>query len=301
MRVLVTGGTGQLGGALVTVLGPVVCVIAPARNELDLAEPQRIASVLNHLHPELIINAGAYTGVDRAEDEAELCFRVNAEAPAAIALWAADRKVPMIHFSTDYVFDGKGTRPWQENDKPNPLSVYGASKRAGDDAVHAAGGVHLIIRTSWVYAAQGVNFLRTIFQLAKERDELRIVGDQIGAPTSARLIADTVARIIGGDGGVDSALLPARFSPAEGLVNVAASGETSWYGFARAIVEGLKKRGVALAVKNILPIATKDYPTKARRPANCRLDLSRLKLVFNIDPPQWDKELATELDRLPST
>jgi dTDP-4-dehydrorhamnose reductase len=200
----------------------------------------------------------------------------------------------LIHFSTDYVFDGAGTRPWREDDPANPLSIYGASKLAGEKAVRSAGGPHLIVRTSWVYASMGTNFLRTIARLAQERKELRVVADQFGAPTSARLIADALASIVGRN----RVSLANRFAEARGVVNLAASGEITWYGFAAAIVDGLRARGIALAVENIVPIATKDYSTKARRPANSRLDLTRLRQVFGIDTPKWDQALAVELDHL---
>jgi dTDP-4-dehydrorhamnose reductase len=294
MRVLITGITGQVGGALRSALRQPVSIIRADRKQLDLAQPERIAAALDRIGPDLIINAAAYTAVDRAEDEREIAFRVNAEAPGAIAQWAVGRRVPVIHFSTDYVFDGSGTRPWREDDPVNPLSVYGASKHAGDAAVRAAGGAHLIVRTSWVYSAHGTNFLRTIVRLAKERKELRIVADQIGAPTSARLIADAAADIVA-DG---ASGLADRFAASEGTINVAASGETSWYGFAVAIVEGLKARGAALVVESIVPIATKDYPTKATRPENSRLDLTRLRHVFRISPAEWNQALVTELDQV---
>jgi dTDP-4-dehydrorhamnose reductase len=304
MRIMVTGVTGQVGGALFKVLGPkapgsealaaVDSVVAASRDRLDLAQPDRFAAALDRIAPDLIINPAAYTAVDRAEDEKDIAFRVNAEAPAAIARWAAAREVPLIHFSTDYVFGGTGSRPWRENDPTNPLSVYGASKLAGEEAVRAAGGPHLIIRTSWVYAPNGANFLRTIARLAKERRELRIVADQFGAPTSARLIADTVASLVLPGPGT----LAERFAASAGLINVAASGETSWYGFAVAIAEGLKVRGVTLAVEGIVPIATADYPTKAKRPANSRFDLTRLREVFGIATPEWNAALAVELDQL---
>jgi dTDP-4-dehydrorhamnose reductase len=294
MRVLVTGVTGQVGGALLEALAPTDSLVAAGRNELDLAHPDQIASALDRIAADLIVNPAAYTAVDRAEDERELAFRVNGSAPGAIARWAAGRGVPLIHFSTDYVFDGAGERPWREDDPTNPLSAYGASKLAGEDAVRSAGGPHLIIRTSWVYAASGTNFLRTIARLAKERIELRIVADQFGAPTSARLIAKVVADIVS----ADDRPLADRFAASGGLVNVAASGQASWHGFAAAIVEGLKARGAALAVESIVPIATRDYPAKARRPTNSRLDLTRLKDVFGIDTPKWDAALASELDRL---
>jgi dTDP-4-dehydrorhamnose reductase len=294
MRVMVTGVTGQVGSAILKLPLPADTVIAAGRDQLDLAKLDRIAAALDRFAPNLIINPAAYTAVDRAEDEKDLAFRVNAEAPAVIARWAADRGVPMIHFSTDYLFDGTGSQPWRETDPANPLSVYGASKYAGENAVRTAGGSHLIIRTSWVYAARGTNFLRTIVRLAKERKELRIVADQVGAPTSAQLIAEAVAGIVG----TDSTTLADRFSASQGVVNVTASGETSWYEFAVAIVEGLKERSIALAVENLVPIATEDYPTKARRPANSRLDLTRLRRVFGIDPPKWSQALSVELDQL---
>jgi dTDP-4-dehydrorhamnose reductase len=294
MRILVTGAGGQVGGAILRSHLPASALITAGRDQLDLAQPERIAAALDQIAPDLIVNPAAYTAVDRAEDETELAFRVNAKAPAAMADWAAGRNVPLIHFSTDYVFDGSGSRRWHEDDTASPLSVYGASKYEGEFAVRAAGGPHLIVRTSWVYAAQGTNFLRTIIRLAKERKELRIVSDQIGSPTSARLIADAVARIIN----PANLSLKDPFAAANGLVNVAASGETSWHGFAVSIVEGLKARGVKLTVENIVPIETRDYPTKATRPANSRLDLTRLRQLFGIQTPQWQQALDVELDLL---
>jgi dTDP-4-dehydrorhamnose reductase len=294
MRILVTGVTGQVGGALVKRFGSEALVVAAGRGQLDLARPAELAGALDRLAPDLIINPAAYTAVDRAEDERELAFRVNAEAPSAMARWAAARGVPLVHFSTDYVFDGLSDRPWREDDPTNPLSVYGMSKLAGEAAIHAAGGPFLIIRTSWVYAAHGANFLRTIARLARERRELRIVADQYGAPTSARLIADVVVAIVGKNPGA----LAARFAASAGLLNVAASGATTWHGFAVAIVEGLKARGAALAVESIVPIATADYPTKAKRPGNSRFDLTRLTDMFHITTPDWSSALAAELDQL---
>jgi dTDP-4-dehydrorhamnose reductase len=294
MRILVTGVTGQVGGALVEALRSAGSIVAADRAALDLACPAQIPAALGGIAPDLIVNPAAYTAVDRAEDEQDVAFRVNGEAPGAIARWAAGRGVPLIHFSTDYVFNGSGRRPWREDDRTGPLSVYGASKLAGEDAVRAAGGPHLIIRTSWVYAATGANFLRTVARLAQERAQLRIVADQFGAPTSARLIAGAVAGIIA----TTNAALAERFAAAGGVVNLAASGETSWHGFAVAIVDGLKARGVALAVDAVVPIATADYPTKARRPTNSRFDLMRLRQVFGIELPGWNEALATELDRL---
>jgi dTDP-4-dehydrorhamnose reductase len=294
MRILITGVTGQVGGALHDALRPSATVIGADRSMLDLSQPEKIASVLGRCAPDLILNPAAYTAVDRAEDERELAFRVNAEAPGAIAQWAASHGVPVVHFSTDYVFDGTGSRPWREDDPTGPLSVYGASKLAGELEVRAAAGPHLIVRTSWVYAATGSNFLQTIVRLAQERAELRIVADQFGAPTSARLIANAVSTIIL-DGGPS---LAKRVSAAGGLVNISAAGETTWHGFATSIIQGMKSRGVAFKVQNIEPILTSDYPTKARRPCNSRFDLTRLAKVFGIRPPDWDEALAAELDVL---
>ncbi len=236
MRILVTGVTGQVGAALRAPLESAGSVIAADRSVLDLSRPEQLRSTLDRMSPDLIVNPAAYTAVDRAEEERELAFRINAEAPGAIARWAAGRGVPFIHFSTDYVFDGSGERPWREDDPTGPLSAYGASKLAGEQAIRSAGGSHLIIRTSWVYAAQGSNFLRTIVRLAQQRAELRVVADQFGAPTSARLIAGVVADMLR-----SSPLLAERFAASGGLVNVSASGETTWHGFATAIVEGLRR------------------------------------------------------------
>lgn len=294
MRIVLTGVTGQVGRALSGTLDRLGTVIPADRSLLNLAEPSTISEALDRLAPDLIVNPAAYTAVDRAEDERELAFTVNAEAPGMMARWAAGRSVPLVHFSTDYVFDGQGDKPWREDSPTGPLSVYGASKLAGEAAIRSAKGAHLIVRTSWVYAAQGTNFLRTIARLARERAELRIVADQIGAPTSALVIADAVTEVLGSD----LAQVPDRLARADGVVNIAASGETSWHGFASRIVEGLRRRGVPLAVQSILPLRTEDYPTKARRPANSRFDLTRLSQVFALKTPSWDRALQSELDQV---
>jgi dTDP-4-dehydrorhamnose reductase len=293
MRILVTGAGGQVGGALAARFGATHEVIAATRASLDLAEPAGLPARLDALRPELIVNCAAYTAVDQAEDERDLAFRVNAEAQGAMARWAAVQGVPLIQLSTDYVFDGSGTRPWREDDTPAPLSVYGASKRAGEVAVLEAGGAHLIVRTSWVYAAEGRNFLRTIARLAGEREELRIVDDQTGAPTPASLVADGIAAIVE----KSAPDFSGAFARADDIIHLCASGETTWFGFAQAIVEGLRGRGVPLAVKRIVPIASEDYPTKATRPKNSRLSLERLRSAFGIVPPRWDEALPTELER----
>jgi dTDP-4-dehydrorhamnose reductase len=294
MRILLTGVTGQVGAALREALRASATVIGADRSLLDLSRLEEIPSILDRCAPDLIVNPAAYTAVDRAEDEKELAFLVNAEAPGIIARWAAPRGIPIIHFSTDYVFDGTGNRPWREDDPTGPLSVYGASKLAGELEVRAAAGPHLIVRTSWVYASTGANFLRTIVRLAQERTELRIVADQFGAPTSARSIAVAVSAIIADD----VSHLAKRFAGAGGIVNVSAMGETTWHGFATAIADGMKARGLALKVRRIEPILTKDFPTKAKRPLNSRFDLKRLARVFGFTPARWDESLVAELDVL---
>lgn len=288
-----TGVTGQVGSALISKLAAFGTVVPASRTVLDLTKPQDIAARLDDIAPDVIVNPAAYTAVDRAEDERDLAFLVNAEAPRALAEWSARRRIPLLHFSTDYVYSGSGNTPWKESDKTGPLSVYGASKLAGEDAIRQVAGPHLVLRTSWVYAATGSNFLRTIVRLAKEREELRIVADQVGAPTSAALIADVVAAFFASAEG-----LPSVIERTGGLVHVAAAGSTSWHGFATAIVEGLRTRGIPMKVERVIPIGTADYPTKAHRPINSRLDLSKLSQVLGRSTSDWSAGLETVLDDL---
>lgn len=292
MRILLTGTGGQVGGALQPLLAGIGTIIAPAVTEFDLSKPERLEGALDTFKPDLIINPAAYTAVDRAEDERELAHLINAKGPEVIAQWAAKHRVPLVHFSTDYVFDGSGQAPWREDSPTAPLSVYGASKLAGDTAIRAVGGPHLIARTSWVYAAKGANFLRTIARLAAERKELRIVADQIGAPTTARTIANATADIVL----PNLSNLNELFARKGGVVNLVCTGQTSWHGFASAIVAGLRSRGLKLEVETIVPIATADFPTKAMRPGNSRLDLSRLNRQFGVTTPAWQEALSVELD-----
>jgi dTDP-4-dehydrorhamnose reductase len=296
MRILLTGTSGQVGGALYQVLMGRHEVLAPPRREFDLAEPETLGQALDRFRPDFILNPAAYTAVDRAEDERELAFRVNGEAPSVMANWAARHEVPLLHFSTDYVFDGSGERPWREEDPCRPLSAYGQSKLAGETGIREAGGSHLIVRTSWVFAATGTNFLRTMIRLARERPELRVVSDQIGAPTSARSIAEAVGTLIEGD----VTRLRATFARGS-LVHLANSGSTSWHGFARQIVDGLRGRQVPLKVGEVVPISTSDFPTKAVRPANSRLDLARLKERFGVTTPSWQDALDIELEHFVKT
>ena len=279
MKILVTGVTGQVGSALISRLSPFGTVISADRKLIDMTRPGDIAARLKDLAPDVIVNPAAYTAVDKAEGDREAAFLVNESAPRAIARWAADANVPLIHFSTDYVFDGSGTTPWRETDVPSPLSVYGASKLAGERAIRTVGGPHLIARTSWVYAPGGANFFRTIMRLAQEPD-------QHGAPTSSALIADTIAAMFAAPGGLSEAI-----GRAGGLLHLTASGSTSWHGFATAIVEGLRSRGVALKATRVVPIATSEYPVKAQRPLNSRLDLTKLSQILGAAPPHWTSGL----------
>lgn len=298
MRILLTGASGQVGGALCAPLASVGTVIAADRTLIDLSRPGDVTAALNKAAPDLIINPAAFTAVDQAELEPELAYRVNAEAPCEMARWAASHRIPIVHFSTDCVFDGSGYRPWREDDATGPLSVYGASKLAGEIAVREAGASHLIIRTSWVFAAKGKNFLNTIARSAREQNQLRIVSDQVGAPTSARLIAEALTSILQccRSGGRDD--LQQKFWQAEGLVHLTASGETSRHGFACAIVDGLRKRGDQLAVADIAAIETREYPARAARPHNSRLSMGRLETVFELRTPDWRQALDLELDDL---
>lgn len=286
MRILITGVTGQVGSALIPRLAAFGTVIAADRQVLDLARPGEIGARLDALAPDVIVNPAAYTAVDKAEDDRDMAFVVNEAAPREMARWAAEANIPLVHFSTDYVFDGSGTTPWKETDTPGPLSVYGASKLAGEKAIREAGGPHLIARTSWVYAPSGANFFRTIMRLAKEREELRIVADQHGAPTSAAIISDTIAALFANPRGLSEVL-----RSIDGVIHLTASGSTSWHGFATAIVEGLRAKGMPLKATRVLPIATSEYPVKAQRPLNSRLDLHKLSRILGEAPPHWSTGL----------
>src|SRR5690606_30920524 len=242
-----------------------------------------LAGLVYRIAPDVVVNAAAYTAVDRAESERDAAFRANAQAPAALAAACARRDALLVHYSTDYVFDGTGTRPYREDDPVAPLGVYGESKLAGEQAILASGARHMIFRTAWVYADRGSNFMLTMLRLAGERDELRVVADQFGTPTPAALIADTTAAILD------------RPSTASGLWHLTAGDGTSWHGFAEAIVERAHALGRIERQPRILPIATADYPTPARRPAYSRLDCSRLERDWGISLPGWQTALAAVL------
>ncbi|AKC87447.1 dTDP-4-dehydrorhamnose reductase [Pseudoxanthomonas suwonensis] len=288
-RLLVVGANGQIGRELRRSLQPLGEVVAATRDGrlddgracavADLSGPQSLVALVRDVAPSAVVNAAAYTAVDKAESDVEAAFRINAEAPAALAGACAAAGIPFVHYSTDYVFDGQGTRPYREDDPTAPLGVYGASKLAGEEAVRAAGGRHLIFRTAWVYAAHGHNFLRTMLRLGAEREELRVVADQTGTPTPAALIADVTTAAL------SQALGPeARTS---GTWHLVATGDTSWHGFAEAIFAEAVAAGLLPRAPRVLPIATADYPTPARRPAYSQLDTTRLRNDFGIDPPHW--------------
>lgn len=286
-RFLVTGANGQIGRELRRSLSQHGEVIAATRDGrlddgstcavADLSDPASLAGLVASLAPAAVINAAAYTAVDKAEGDREAAFRINAEAPGVLARACAAAGIPLVHYSTDYVFDGQGVRPYREDDRPGPLGAYGASKLAGEDAVRAAGGQHLVFRTAWVYAAHGHNFLRTMLRLGAERDELRVVADQVGSPTPAALIADVTA----------TALAQARGSEISGTWHLVADGQTSWHGFAEAIFADAVAAGLLPRAPTVAPITTADYPTPARRPAYSCLDTSRLRRDFGIEPPHW--------------
>jgi len=270
--ILVTGARGQLGAELVAALARCGRVVAVDRATLDLADPDAIVRMVRDVAPAWIVNAGAYTAVDRAEREPELAHAVNARAPGVLADEAKRAGALLVHFSTDYVFDGAARTPYDEDAPANPLNVYGASKLAGERAVAASGACALTLRTSWVYGLRGANFLLTIRRLAAERDELHIVADQAGVPNWCRALAEATTAIV--------AQGRAAVAERAGLYHLCAAGETTWYGFACAIVGDVR-------VPRVVPIATADYPTPARRPAYGVLATSRLRQAFGIELHDW--------------
>ncbi|WP_293395341.1 dTDP-4-dehydrorhamnose reductase [Nevskia sp.] len=286
-RVVVTGSTGQVGWELRRALSTFGEVLAPGRSECNLADPAAAAAYLRRVKPDLVVNPAAYTAVDKAESEPELAHTVNALAPRALAEACADLNALLVHYSTDYVFDGSKDGVYREDDAPSPVSVYGSSKLAGEDAIRAVGGRHIILRTSWVYGLRGKNFLATMLKLAAERDRLRVVADQFGAPTWSRAIADATAQLLRS--------FPLTAAPPAALLNLTASGSTSWHGFASAIVEEGAKRALTRLVP-VDGITTADYPTPASRPANSRLDNTRLAEAAGFVLADWRQSLNLCLD-----
>ena len=292
MRLLLLGGNGQVGRELrrsLPALGELVVATrdgAGADAVADFDAPGSLAALVARVAPDVVVNAAAYTAVDRAETDADAAFRVNAEAPAAIATACAAAGALLLHYSTDYVFDGGAVRPYREDDPTSPLGVYGASKLAGEQAIRASGARHAILRTAWVYATHGKNFLLTMLRLAGERDELRVVADQVGAPTPAAWIADASADIVRrGVGG-------------SGTWHLVADGETSWHGFAEAIVDEAHALEFIARKPRVTAIGTTDYPTPAQRPVYSVLDTTKLRTDFGIAPPGWREGLRRTLGEL---
>lgn len=287
MKILLFGKNGQVGWELNRSLQPLGEVIALSRQEADFSKPESLREIIQSTKPDIIVNAVAYTAVDKAESEEELAKTINAEAPAVVAEEALNINALLVHYSTDYVFDGSKGTPYTEEDMPCPVNVYGRTKLAGEVAVQLSGCDYLIFRTSWVYASRGHNFLLTILKLAKERGSLSVVSDQIGSPTSARLIAETTALC------VYQAMKERRAETfISELYHLSASGCTSWHGFAEAIVESTAKDlALVLNVKGIKPISTENYPTPAMRPMSSRLIPNKLESVFGIELPGWKTSL----------
>lgn len=296
MRILLFGANGQVGHELRRSLAPLGEVLCTTRSGLlddgtpcevaDFDRPTDLPGLIARNAPDLVVNAAAYTAVDRAEDERDAAFRANADAPRAIADACARRRIRMVHYSTDYVFDGSGDRPYREDDPTSPLGVYGASKLEGERAVRESGAAHMIFRTAWVYASHGKNFMRTMLRLAGERDELRVVADQVGTPTPAALIADVTA-----------AAVQASAAPS-GLWHLTATGQTTWHGFAQAIVSGAHARGLIPRQPEVVAIPGSDYPTPARRPAYSCLDTNVLVSTFAVTLPHWNAALDAVLEEL---
>lgn len=285
MKVLLLGKNGQLGWELQRSLAPLGELVALDRQGApglcgDLGEPDGLAATVRALRPDVILNAAAYTAVDRAESEPELARRINAHAPAVLAREAAACGALLLHYSTDYVFHGHGQRPWAEDDPTGPLNVYGQTKLAGEQAIVQAGCRHLILRTSWVYAARGGNFARTMLRLARQQPRLTVIDDQWGAPTGAELIADVSAHAI--------AQLRARPDKA-GIYHLAAAGETNWFSYAKHVIARAQSTQSAIeyVVKDILPIPSSAYPVAATRPHNSRLDTRKLRTAFDLHLPPW--------------
>ena len=294
-RILVFGPAGQVGWELLRSLQPLGDVRPVGRSDADLARPDSLEAVVDREAPAVIVNAAAYTAVDRAEQDEAAATLINGDAPGALARAARRHHSLLIHYSTDYVFAGDGDRPWQEDDPVAPPNAYGRSKLAGERAVAEAGGDWLIFRTSWVYASRGQNFVRTMLRLGAERDSLRVVDDQIGAPTSARLIADATAQAI------RVALVERREQRFRSAIHhLCAAGHTSWHGFAQALFERWRVIAPAspLALHTLTPIPSCDYPTPARRPLNSRMSCAGFETRFGLALPAWQHGLELVLSEL---
>ncbi len=297
-KILLTGVTGQVGGELKPLLESLGEVWAPSQQELDFINADSLREALRRFQPTWIVNPAAYTAVDKAESEPDIAYAVNRDAVTVIAEMAQELHAGVIHFSTDYVYAGNGERPWTEQDSPAPLGVYGASKLAGDQALEASGVPYLIFRTSWVYGATGKNFLRTILGLARQKDELKIVADQHGAPTWSHDLAQLAAHAI------RTAESRAADQPTVGLDGLSGvyhacnGGSTTWFGFAEEFIRLAAAQEPGTRFARLLPIRTEDYPTPARRPANSRLNCSKLKDRLGFSLPTWQDATAAVMHQL---
>ncbi|AQV95296.1 dTDP-4-dehydrorhamnose reductase [Cupriavidus necator] len=292
---LVTGSNGQVGFELRRSLAPLGHVVALDRSGCDLSRPDDIRRVVREYRPDVIVNPAAYTAVDKAESEAELAYAINATAAGVLAEEAKTLGSLLVHFSTDYVFDGTKAGAYVETDAVNPQSVYGKSKLAGEQAIAAAGGPNLVFRTCWVAGAHGGNFAKTMLKLGRERDSLRVIADQVGAPTTAALIADVTAQVV-----ARHWLAGDRTAFASGIYHLAAAGETSWHGYASEVLRYSAAKGIELKVDpaRIEPIPATAYPLAAPRPANSRLDTGKLRQTFGIYLPDWQQGVHHLLDQI---
>lgn len=292
MKILLLGPNGQVGWELQRSLAVVGDVVALDRhNGGDLANREALLAAVQAVSPQVIVNAAAYTAVDKAESEPDAARAINAQAPALLAIEARRTGALLVHYSTDYVFDGSGDQPRDEDDTIAPLSVYGSTKAEGEDAIRASGCQHLILRTSWVYAARGGNFAKTMLRLGQEREQLKVIADQIGAPTGADLLADLSTHM----------LRAARVNPAlVGTYHAVAGGETSWHDYARFVIEFARERGqpIKVAPDQVLAIPTTDYPTPARRPLNSRLSTAKLQQRFGLRLPGWQQGVERMLNEI---
>lgn len=287
--ILVTGGNGQVGWELRRALLPLGHIVSATRAEMDLASPDSIRRFIHQVQPDLIVNAAAYTAVDRAESEPDIADAINGRAPGILAEEARGRGILLVHYSTDYVFDGTQSAPYDEDDAAQPLNVYGKTKYAGEVAIRQVGSRHLILRTSWVYGTRGKNFLLTIRRLARERDTLNVVGDQIGAPTWSRAIAETTAQVLARCWGSKSV---EALSAISGTFHLSAAGATSWYEFARTLLRDMAK------TPSIKRITTAEYATPATRPKNSLLSNAKLERTFGIALSDWQTQLDLCLEEL---
>ncbi|MBC7183232.1 MAG: dTDP-4-dehydrorhamnose reductase [Marinobacter sp.] len=276
MKILLLGKTGQVGFELHRALSPLGTINAPSREQLDLTNEQVVTNYLVRAKPDLIVNAAAYTAVDAAEEHQPAAQRLNADLPKQLAVYAKANNARLVHYSSDYVYPGTGSEPWQESSQTGPLSIYGQTKLEGDQAIQQSGADHLIFRTSWVYSARGNNFMKTMLRLAESKTELNIVADQIGSPTPARLITQVTALAI-------------HSKLEKGLYHLAPTGEISWQGFAKEIFRLAGKSTKAN------PIPTSEYPTPATRPLNSRMDVTKLESALNIELPGWQSQLDLTL------